>query len=46
MTTLNMKDCPHCDGLGYVAIRDCVGKIQYETTCQMCAGTGKQGDSQ
>lgn len=32
--------CHHCEGKGFVAIRDCVGKVQYESTCQMCGGTG------
>jgi DnaJ-class molecular chaperone len=32
--------CNYCEGQGYTATRDCVGKIQYESTCPMCGGTG------
>ncbi|MGB2925531.1 MAG: hypothetical protein WBB82_09535 [Limnothrix sp.] len=41
MAQAKTDDCKHCEGLGYVSIRDCVGSIQYESTCQMCGGSGK-----
>ncbi|NJN74724.1 MAG: hypothetical protein HC799_19005 [Limnothrix sp. RL_2_0] len=41
MAQAKTDDCKHCEGLGYVSIRDCVGSVQYESTCQMCGGTGK-----
>jgi DnaJ-class molecular chaperone len=34
--------CNHCEGQGYTVIRDCVGEIQYESTCPMCGGTGTE----
>jgi DnaJ-class molecular chaperone len=34
------SSCPHCDGQGYVEIRDCSGEIQREETCSFCQGTG------
>ncbi|ACK69932.1 chaperone DnaJ domain-containing protein [Gloeothece citriformis PCC 7424] len=33
--------CPHCEGKGYIEIRDCSGEIQREETCLFCGGTGK-----
>jgi DnaJ-class molecular chaperone len=40
--------CLHCDGKGYVAIRDCSGEIQREETCFFCRGTGtiREGDEE
>ncbi len=35
------KECNHCQGLGYVEIRDCSGEIQREETCLHCQGRGK-----
>jgi DnaJ-class molecular chaperone len=32
--------CPHCDGQGYIEIRDCSGEIQREETCLFCQGRG------
>ena len=33
-------NCHHCDGKGYIFIRDCSGEIQREETCVFCNGTG------
>ncbi|AFZ48079.1 hypothetical protein Cyast_2129 [Cyanobacterium stanieri PCC 7202] len=33
--------CNHCEGKGYVDIRDCTGEIQREETCVFCNGTGE-----
>lgn len=33
--------CHHCEGEGYVLIRDCSGEIQREETCMFCGGTGE-----
>ncbi len=38
------KNCRHCEGKGYVEIRDCTGEIQREETCVFCEGTGKNGE--
>jgi DnaJ-class molecular chaperone len=35
------KPCHHCEGKGYIAIRDCSGEIQREENCSFCEGTGK-----
>ena len=35
------KDCHHCEGKGYIEIRDCSGEIQREETCVFCEGTGQ-----
>ena len=35
------KDCHHCEGKGYIEIRDCTGDIQREETCVFCGGTGQ-----
>lgn len=35
------QPCHHCDGQGYVLIRDCSGEIQREETCFFCGGTGE-----
>ena len=40
MTT--KQTCSHCDGQGYVEIRDCTGDIQREETCMLCGGNGKR----
>ena len=38
----NQKEkCKHCDGKGYVEIRDCTGEIQREETCVFCNGIGE-----
>ncbi len=34
------KICHHCDGKGYIDIRDCVGDIQRSENCSFCYGTG------
>jgi DnaJ-class molecular chaperone len=34
------RNCLHCEGRGYVEIRDCSGEIQREETCYFCDGTG------
>ncbi|MGK7942232.1 MAG: hypothetical protein AB4062_19155 [Crocosphaera sp.] len=33
--------CHHCEGKGYIEIRDCTGEIQREETCVFCQGTGQ-----
>ena len=38
--TKNKIDCNHCEGKGYIEIRDCVGDIQYTETCSFCEGLG------
>lgn len=41
-TTIMIRQrCLHCDGLGYVEIRDCAGEVQREETCLFCRGTGE-----
>jgi len=35
------KPCHHCEGKGYISIRDCSGEIQREETCSFCKGMGK-----
>lgn len=35
------QTCNHCQGKGYIEIRDCSGEIQREETCVFCEGTGK-----
>ena len=32
--------CLHCDGKGYIQIRDCSGEVQHEETCSWCNGSG------
>ena len=32
--------CHHCEGKGYIEIRDCTGEIQREETCSFCSGLG------
>lgn len=34
------QKCRHCEGKGYIAIRDCSGEIQREETCVFCGGMG------
>ena len=34
------KPCHHCEGKGYIQIRDCSGEIQREENCSFCDGTG------
>ena len=36
----NHNPCDHCQGLGYIEIRDCAGEIQREQTCFFCGGLG------
>ncbi|MDJ0636786.1 MAG: hypothetical protein QNJ34_26640 [Xenococcaceae cyanobacterium MO_188.B29] len=36
----NHQSCHHCQGLGYIEIRDCAGEIQREETCSFCGGLG------
>jgi len=36
------KPCPHCDGKGYIELRDCSGDVQREETCSFCGGTGTE----
>ena len=35
-----VKPCHHCDGKGYISIRDCSGEIQREENCSFCNGLG------
>ncbi len=35
------KPCHHCEGKGYIELRDCSGEIQREENCTYCRGTGK-----
>lgn len=35
------KNCQHCEGQGFIDIRDCTGEIQRQETCLFCGGTGK-----
>lgn len=37
--------CHHCDGKGYIQIRDCSGEIQREENCSFCEGTGTKSSS-
>ena len=39
--TQKPKSCHHCEGKGYIQIRDCSGEIQREENCSFCGGTGK-----
>lgn len=34
------NSCHHCEGKGYIEIRDCSGEIQREETCSFCGGLG------
>ena len=40
MNDKKYSDCDHCEGKGYIEIRDCVGDIQYAETCSFCEGLG------
>ena len=42
-TTQNIahKKCHHCEGKGYIEIRDCSAEVQREETCSFCQGTGE-----
>jgi DnaJ-class molecular chaperone len=40
-TTPTTKTCHHCEGKGYISIRDCSGEIQREENCSFCNGSGK-----
>ncbi|ACB51902.1 hypothetical protein cce_2554 [Crocosphaera subtropica ATCC 51142] len=33
-------NCYHCEGKGYIEIRDCSGEVQREETCVFCEGRG------
>ena len=35
------KPCHHCEGKGYIELRDCSGEIQREENCSFCHGKGK-----
>ncbi|WP_434688603.1 hypothetical protein [Pseudanabaena minima] len=35
------KPCHHCEGKGYISIRDCSGEVQREENCSFCYGSGK-----
>ena len=35
------KPCHHCEGKGYIELRDCSGEIQREESCSFCNGKGK-----
>ena len=37
--------CHHCEGKGYISIRDCSGEIQREENCSFCGGTGVSASS-
>jgi DnaJ-class molecular chaperone len=39
------KICHHCEGKGFVELRDCSGEIQREEICSFCEGTGKIGEN-
>jgi len=38
--TVSSKPCKHCEGKGYISIRDCSGEIQREENCSFCNGSG------
>jgi DnaJ-class molecular chaperone len=40
-STQTTKPCHHCEGKGYIELRDCSGEIQREENCTFCNGTGK-----
>ena len=40
-STKKTKSCHHCEGKGYIQIRDCSGEIQREENCSFCNGTGE-----
>ena len=39
--TLTKLACHHCEGKGYIEIRDCSGEIQRSENCSFCEGTGQ-----
>lgn len=41
-SSLNTLSCLHCEGKGYVEIRDCSGEVQRSETCLFCRGTGRK----
>ena len=36
----NTKTCHHCEGKGFIELRDCSGEIQREEICSFCEGMG------
>ena len=34
------SSCNHCEGKGYIELRDCAGEIQRTETCSYCEGKG------
>ena len=40
MNNQKSVECHHCEGKGYIEIRDCVGDIQYTESCSFCEGLG------
>lgn len=34
------NSCHHCEGKGFIYIRDCSAEIQREETCSFCGGLG------
>ncbi|MEA5485455.1 MULTISPECIES: hypothetical protein [Pseudanabaena] len=40
-STQKTKPCHHCEGKGYIELRDCSGEIQREENCSFCHGKGK-----
>ena len=43
---VNQDSCLHCDGQGYIEIRDCSGEVQHEETCSWCDGTGENAEEE
>lgn len=41
---MSKEKCNHCEGKGYIEIRDCTGEVQREETCVFCKGTGEIED--
>ena len=44
--TKEQKNCHHCEGKGYLEIRDCTGEVQREETCVFCEGNGQIVDEE
>ena len=40
-TNILDQKCHHCEGKGYIEIRDCSAEVQREETCVFCQGTGQ-----
>jgi len=40
-TNITHKLCHHCEGKGYIEIRDCSAEVQREETCVFCQGKGQ-----